>query len=196
MATAEKIIKKFQTYVDDGTELSPSDELDLLNKVYNQVWLDRPWSFSKKVYSNFINGTSISLPTEFAYILETEINGEQKKVIWIDNKYYEVVNFSDRRKYFTKGGYCWVDVASNKLEFTELVFGTLVYDYVFAPPPLLLTNEPLFPERFHHILYHLMAVDDYAIQQFDKAKSYAPENQMKADEWLNKMRFWDANLQV
>jgi hypothetical protein len=41
-----------------------------------------------------------------------------------------------------------------------------------------------------------MAVDDYAIQQFDKAKSYAGENQMKADDWLERMQIWNANLVI
>jgi hypothetical protein len=41
-----------------------------------------------------------------------------------------------------------------------------------------------------------MATEDYIIQQSDKAKSYAPENQSQADKWLSKMRYWNANLNL
>lgn len=194
--TGEQIIAKFRTWVDDGTELSATDELDLLNQVYLNVWLDRPWEFAKKGRSETINGTDIALPADFSHILETEVNEEQKKVVWVDDKYYEVINFSDRRNYTGKDGYCWVDIANNKLEFTKLVYGTLTYDYIYTPDDLTLSAEPAFPARFHHCIYHLMAADDYIIQQFDKARSYAKENEEKAQAWITKMAYWNASLQV
>lgn len=196
MITGADIIKKFETYVDDGTELSSTDELDLLNKVYNKVWMDRPWEFAKKGFSSAINGTSLALPADFAYIIMSSPDeyAEPQRIVWIDNSYYTVVNFSDRRNYQDRSGYCWVDVVSDTLEFSEVVSGTLTYDYVFVPADLTLTTGPAFPERFYPILYHLMAVDDYAIQQFDKAKSYAKENEIKAEDWLERMQIWNANL--
>lgn len=190
------IIKKFETYVDDGTELSATDELDLLNKVYNKVWMDRPWEFAKKGYSVSINGVSIALPTDFSSIIETELNGEMKKVVYVGANYYRVVPFSERKNYQNRSGYCWLNMASSLLEFSESVSGTLTFDYIFVPADLTLTTGPAFPERFSHILYHLMAVDDYAIQQFDKARSYANENQAKADDWLERMQIWNALLLV
>ena len=70
MSDAQTIIKRFELYVDDGTELSTSEELDLLNKIYREVWTDRPWESSKKPFSGVINGTTINLPDDFAYICE------------------------------------------------------------------------------------------------------------------------------
>lgn len=191
-----KIIEKFELYVDDGTELSLSDELDLLNKKYQEVLSERPWEFLKKAFSGAINGTSIALPTDFQYILDTEVNASEGKFVFIGERYYEVVNFSDRRPYLNKSGYCWVNIASGLLEFSESVSGTLTYDYIYTPANLISTDEPIFPARFHDVIYHLMAADDYAIQQFDKAKSYASENANKAEKILEQMRFWNANLQV
>lgn len=45
---ASEIIAKFELYVDDSTELSTQEELDLLNKVYQKVADDRPWEILKK----------------------------------------------------------------------------------------------------------------------------------------------------
>lgn len=192
---AQDIIKKFELYVDDATELSSQDELDLLNKKYQEVCSDRPWEFLKKGYSNSINGTSIALPDDFQYILDTQVHGIVGRYVFVDEKYYQLVNFQDRSSY-KNSGYCWVNLADETLEFSSSVSGTLTYDYVSFPEDLDATDEPIFPARYHHILYHLMASDDYAIQQFDKAKSYARENEQKAEKLLEQMAIWNASLQV
>ena len=191
-----KIIEKFELYVDDGTELSSTDELDLLNQKYQEVCSQRPWEFLKKAYSGAINGTSIALPTDFQYILETEVNELVGKFVFVGERYFKVVPFSDRKQHENTSGYCWINIASNLLEFSETVSGTLEYDYIYTPATLVSTDEPIFPERFHYILAHLMAVDDYMIQQFDKARSYAAENTAKAENLLRQMEFWNANLIV
>lgn len=190
-----KIISKFELYVDDGTELSATDELELLNKKYQEVCSIMPWEFLKKGFSGTISGTSIDLPTDFQYILETEVNATVGRFVFMGDRYFQLVNFQDRRLY-QNSGYCWVNLGTSKLEFSESLSGTITYDYVHIPDDLELDDEPIFPKRFHHILYHLMASDDYAIQQFDKAKSYANENEAKAEKILEQMKIWNANLQV
>jgi len=193
--TSQDIINKFETQVDDGTELSAEDELSLLNKVYHLVLENRPWEFLKKPFSGSINGTFINLPDDFGFITEITKNEEQKKIVIIGDNEYKLVNFSERRDYATNG-YCWVNIALGRLEFNESVNGTVEYDYIYVPEDLEIDDEPVFPSRFSPILYHLMASDDYVIQQFDKARSYANENRAKAEEWLERMAIWNANLQV
>lgn len=188
----QQIIDKFETYVDDGTELSASDELDLLNKVYFDVFTDRPWEFAKKAYSVAISGTSKALPTDFAYICS--VNENQEKIVKVGDTEYRVINFSERNEYTGSGSYCYVDIVNSLLVFTTSVSGTLTFDYVFFPALLTTSTSPVFPSVYHPVLYHLMAADDYMIQQFDKAKSYAPENQQKANYWLEKMQLWNAKL--
>ena len=204
MADAQKIITRFELYVDDGTELSTSEELDLLNKIYREVWTDRPWEFSKKGFSGAINGTTISLPTDFAYVCENArytdmsrsnyIRKSTPKVIWVGDRYYQLINWSDRKQYEEQDGVCWIDLVNNNLTFPVSVSGTVEYDYVFFPADLAIDDEPLFPAMFHDVLYHGMASDDYMIQQFDKAKSYAAENRNKYNDWLEKMAMWNMNL--
>jgi len=184
-----ELIAKFETQVDDITELSASDELDLLNKVYNDVWSDRPWEFTKKGFSGAISGTSIALPSDFAYIFGDE------KIVKVGTVKYTLVSWSERADY-DSAGYCWVDIVNSLLVFSSSVSGTVTYDYIFFPADLTLATSPAFPATFHHILYHLMAMEDYIIQQSDKAKSYAPENQAQADKWMTKLRYWNANLNL
>lgn len=200
----QDIIKRFELYVDDGTELSSQEELDLLNQKYTDVWTNRPWEFAKKSFSASISGSSVAIPTDFAYITENgqytdismnNVNGNSApKIIWIGSNKYLLVNWSDRKQYEGKAGYCYVDIRNSLLVFTESVSGTVEFDYVFFPEALALSDEPLFPAAYHQVLVHLMATDDYIIQQFDKARSYSAENQAKANYWLEKMQLWNANL--
>lgn len=190
-----EIISNFETYVDDGTELSDTQELDLLNKVYTDVWTDRPWYFSVKAFSGAVSGTTIALSSDFAYVCSQNIIEEiDNKIVWIGTTYYIIVPYSDRYLYSSRAGFCWVDYSASTLTFSTSVSGTVTYDYVYFPAALTLITSPAFPVSFHPVLYHLMAVDDYAIQQFDKARSYAPENQAKADHWLTKLRYYDAQV--
>ena len=202
--TADNIIKKFELYVDDATELLSDQELDLLNKIYRQVWTDRPWEFAKAGFSGTINGTNIDLPDDFAYIYENAnytnnqsrglVNNSAQKIVYVNDSPKILVNWSDRKQYTGRDGYCWVDIPNGKLYFGVSVNGNVTYDYIFFPEELDLNDEPLFPAMFHDVLYHGMASEDYIIQQFDKAKSYATENQSKYDSWLEKMAMWNQNL--
>ena len=199
-----KIIQKFNTWVDDGTELSDSDELDLFNKVYKDIWTAYSWEFSKKSFSGFLTGTTIALPSDFAYIAENAkytdissknyIEDQAPKLVWVGNSYYRLINYSDRKQYENREGYCYVDIVNDNLVFTTSVSGTVEYDYVYFPEDLTLTDSPAFPEAYQPALYHLMASDDYIIQQFDKAKSYSQENEQKAINYIDKMKIWNANL--
>ncbi len=197
-----KIISKFELYVDDGTELSATDELELLNKKYQEVCSTMPWEFLKKEFgannTGIIAGLPVALPDDFQYIQETEFNGVVGKFVFVGDRCFKVVNFSDKHKY-QGNNYCWVDIVNGKLVFNEtenLIGKNLTYDYIYMPKDLEIDDEPVFPSRFHPILYHLMASDDYAIQQFDKAKSYANENEAKAEKLLEQMKIWNANLIV
>jgi len=68
------------------------------------------------------------------------------------------------------------------------------FDYAKVPADLTLGTSPIFPARFHHVLVHLMAMEDFILQLSDKAKSYAPENKAMADSYIADMCEWNANL--
>lgn len=204
--TAAQIISNFELYVDDTSELSSTEELALLNKIYRKVLTYKPWECTKSEWVTTTNGlTLIALPVDFAYFVENqnytdnsiETNyGQAPKAVYINNSPYRIVNWSDRRQYQNTSDVCYADISAGYLRFPVAPRSglTLSADYVFIPPDLTLTDSPIFPAAFHPMLYHGMAVDDMIIQLFDKARSYAPANQAAFDSYLADFSYHNANL--
>lgn len=207
---ASQIITSFELYVDDSTELSSAEELALLQKVYNKAWMDRPWEFAKTQASGTLSTTLpyVTLPAAFASLTENNQatdnsvsvdNNAAPKVVYVGSSYtpYQVVNWSDRRKYLNRNGFAYVDIVSGRLYFTvqPTTADSYEFDYLANADTLTPASTPAFPARFHDMLYDGMAVDDDIILRFPKAQSYAPDNQAKFDAYLNSMRLWNANLQ-
>jgi hypothetical protein len=94
-------------------------------------------------------------------------------------------------------GVCFIDYSSSVITFPYAQPSNALYnfDYKSVPTNLTTNTSPVFPARFQDILYHGMAVDDMIIQLFDKARSYAKENQAMYQSYLNQMALWNANLQ-
>jgi len=206
---ASDIIAKFELYVDDATELSSQQELDLLNKVYQHVCTDTDWEFLKKSVSGTFALTvpNIPVPADFGHFAENnqhtdntqEIdNNAAPRVIFIGSAYqpFQIVNWSDRRQHRNLSGTAYLDLPNNGITFTLAPTATDVYefDYISVAPDLDLDDTPLFPERFQHMLYHLMAIDDEIILRFNRASSYAQDNQGAADDILADMARWNAEL--
>ena len=159
--TGQTIINKFHLYCGDQGELSTADELDLLNKCYDDVLNLMPWQFLKKSATGSIlsdaNGSYIVPPTDFRYFIEnhqkTDIsdntdNNASAKVIFTGSNYtpYQVVNWSDRRQFRNGGNYCYYDVALGQIRFLSApVDSTYEFDYISNWPALTLTTSPLFP---------------------------------------------------
>lgn len=202
--TAQDIITKFELQMDDSTDLSSDEELYLLNKVYRKICSDRPWEFLKKAYVGTTSGSVpyISLPSDFQYITQnynyTDSSYEASRpVVFIGSSLspYQLVSWSDRRRY-SAGGYCYLDIANNRLYFTSQPSAgqSIEFDYVASPTTLTLADTPVIPERFVDMIYHAMCVEDNVIQQSDKAKSYAQENQQLYKSYFDDMCYWNANL--
>jgi hypothetical protein len=203
------VLTSFETYVDDATELSSAQELALCQKIYNKVWMDRPWEFAKAQASGTLSTSVpyIPLPASFASLTENNqttdntVSGENnavQKVIFVGASYtpYQVINWSDRRQYLNQRGYAYLDMLNMRLCFTAqpTTADTYEFDYLANADTLTTASTPAFPARFHDMLYHGMAVDDDII--LPKAQSYAAENGAKYDSYLADMRLWNANLQA
>ena len=204
--TGQEIIDNFETYVDDSSELSPVQELALLNKVYRIVLNQRPWEFLKKEFVGTSNGTtSIDLPADFAYMVpnmnytdnsyETEGYGTSI-LLGTTRSPYKMVNWSDRNQYQNNSGVCWINIRTMKLEFgvAPATGQALQFDYIYNPDDITLLSSPVFPSRFHDILYHRMAVDESIIELFPKAQSYAVENMDYYRSYLKDMAYWNSQL--
>jgi hypothetical protein len=209
---SSEIISKFHLYVGDQSELSSTDELDLLNNVYQGVMQDRPWEFLKKSISGSIlnDGTVsyIPIPADFRQFTEDnsktdntyEVNNNASpKVIYTGSTYtpVQIVNWSDRRQVRNTSGFAYLDSANSRIAFTWLCpDSTYEFDYIFQWPELTLTTSPLFPADFHNMLFQLMAVDSVIINLFDRAHSYAAENQAGATRLMKALCYYNASLQL
>jgi len=201
--TIENIIKRFELYLDDTSELSSQEELELAQRIYNNIINQCAWEILKKEASGTASGLYIDLPSDFACLCESANytentqeyqNNSSPRLIYIDDKKYTIVNWSDRRQYENSGNHCYLDIANSKIMFFKSVSGAYSFDYISNPTDLITTSEWVFPDRFSACLFHGMCVDGYIIQQFDKARSYAIENQVKYESILEDMKIWNASL--
>lgn len=208
--TGQELLNKFHLYTGDQSELSTTDELDLLNKCYDDVMQRRPWEFLKKTASGSISSDAtssyITVPTDFRYFSEnnqktdnssTTYNNASPKVIFVGSNYtpYQIVNFSDRRQFLNQSGFAYLSLVDNKIRFTAPpVDSTYEFDYIKQWDELALDTEPIFPSDFHDMLYQMMAVDSVIINLFDRARSYAVENQNAADDAFKKLCYYNSML--
>lgn len=204
--TGSELITRFELQVDDSTELSSSESLSILNRVYHKVLTDRPWEFLKKAHTGTtVSGQDyIALPSDFQYLsvnsnyTNTSGNEARLPVVFVGPNYdeYKVVSWSDRRQYRDEDNVCYIDIVNSRLYFakTPTSAKSVEFDYIYMPDDLTTATSPVFPARFHEILVYGMAVDDSVIQQSDKAKSYAGENNQKFMGIMDDMAYWNANL--
>lgn len=204
--TGADIITSFELQVDDMTELSSTEELNLLNAVYQEIMGSRAWEITKKQGTG-TQSTSvpyIALPTDFHSLALNHSYTDrgaygERPVVFVGSGYdpYQVVSWSDRRQYRTKSNVCYIDIVNSRLYFTVQPTSALAieFDYHSVPADLATNTSPVFPSRFHKMLAFAMAVDDSILQMSDKAKSYAPENKARLEKYLEDMEYWDASLQ-
>lgn len=210
MATTQNIIDTFELLVGDTTELSSAEELSLAEKIYRKVLSNRPWEFLKKEFSGTTTGaTTVTLPTDFAYLADNynytdntieTVQRSRPCVVFVGTNYqpYRVVNWSDRRQYRNNSNVCWIDIVNGNLEFSVAPASgqTVSFDYIYNPAALTTSSAPVFPSTYYDIIAYGMAVDDMAMQLFDKARSYAKENELKYQSYLADMAYYNSQLQM
>ena len=213
MATGAQIITTFELQVNDITELSAAEELALANRVYYRVCRAKVWEFLKTNVSGSLlsdaNGYYITIPDDFAFfVINNEStdnsvgisNNASPKVVFIGSNYqpYQVVNFSDRRQYRLRDGFCYLDLANSQIRFftTPSAGTTYDFDYIKVPTALTTSTSPVFRSDFHDIISIGMAVENDVLQLSDKAKSYKQENQNLYDGFMSDMEYYNAQLQL
>lgn len=126
--TSEQIITGFELQVDDTTELSSTEELAVLNRIYRKILSDRAWEFLKKSHTTTTSSSVpyVSLPSDFQYLTQNNNytqNGYEASgpVVFVGSTYtpYRVVSWSDRRQYRDQEGYCYIDIVNSRLYFTK-----------------------------------------------------------------------------
>ena len=201
--TKAQIITKAELYLDDSSELSGAEFSDLFDKMYNLINTSHTWEGTKVEFSGTASGTTLALPSDFLYLTanynHTDASYEAgRPVVFVGSQYTprHVVSWSDRRQYRDNANYCWIDYPNSNLVFAKAPNNgdPVEYDYHGQKTSLALDESPWFPFEYHDAIFHLMVSDDYMIQQSPKAKSYANENRAAAEDILNNMKRWNANL--
>lgn len=203
--TKDDIIAKFNLFMDDSSDLSGAEESDLFDKHYRKVNTARLWEGTKAEGST-TTSTSVpyvSLASDFLYLTANGNHTSSSEyasnpVVFRGSGYnkYEVVSWSDRRQYRGSDAHAWIDYPNLRLYFskTPTVVESVEYDYHRQMPALAGGESPWFPAEFHDVIYHMMCVDSFIIQQSDKAKSYQRENEKAAKDYLDQMAWWNSQL--
>lgn len=197
--TTTQIIAKFNLQVDDSSELSSSEELDLANDIYDDVCNDRDWEWLKSTATGTISTSVpyIALPSDFRKVLP---NKDNRSVVLVGTDYreYVIIPFSSRREHRDQDGYCYIDVPNSRLYFTlqPTSAEAIEYDYLKIPTALALGTEPLFRDAFHKVIAFGMASNFNNIEQSDKATSYQRENKKLYMDVLTDMRLEDAEIKL
>jgi len=193
MATGEEIISLFNLLVDDSTELSSAEELDLLNASYQEVCDDRPWEFLKTEFSGTTDGTTVlALPDNFSYFIEMNDDGE--KIIWVDGHSYLLINFSQRRQYKDQTGIAYFN--GTNLYFIEAPSTGLevLGDYIKTPDDLTTATSPIFKASFHKMLAYKMAISDFIVQANLSDNNSIEQNTALYRDYLARMQYHNARL--
>lgn len=209
MTRVEDIITNFELEVNDMTELSTSEELLILNRVYKRVCLS-PYEFLKVNATGTILSDStsfyITLPDDFRYLSSNGDFSEQNmmyddnvkpRVIFVGPNFarYKVINFSDRVQYRNQTGYCYLDLAGNKIRFcyppTDTTYS---FDYIKTPPTLTTADAPLFPEDFDSVIVYGMAQENEILQRSDKARSYKDDYEIKYQQAVRDLKLYNAQM--
>lgn len=198
--TTADIIRLFELYAGDETELSSTEEIDLANKIYNQILEEFEWEFLKKTATGTLSTSVpyVTAPADFRSFVKNYENN--KKVIYVGTNYepYEVIPFGDRRQYRNNKGYAYYDALNSRIYFTSQPTATDSYEFDYFHVPALLTvspnSAPIFPVRYWDAIYHGMQIDNDIIQLSDKARREYAENKSRYEDILSKMSRWNATL--
>jgi len=198
-------ITDFELFMDDGTELSTTEEYRLYNKIYHEVCDSKDWEFLRKEYAG-TQSTSVayvSLPSDFSHILmndnyATNADYANTPMVYIGSTLipYKVIPKAARDNYTDQVGFCYIDLLNDRLVFTKTPTsaGAIKFDYQSVPTDIISSTEPLIPSRFAHIIYHGMCADDFIIQQSDKAKSYRNQNVARYKDYLDSLTMWNSKF--
>lgn len=198
----DDILKLFEVYVDDLTELSSLEEYQLLTKVLTQIYNDRPWEFLRKTASvTLTTATSGPLPADFVHFMnnynEDEYNNiPEKAVVYVGNIPYQIIPMGARVQ--KAGGlYAYADLVNNLLVFTiSLGAGQVAtFDYKYEPTDITSNASVIaLPSQFHKFLPQIMAIDDDIIQKMEKARSNYNENVRVYNQTIKDLSHFNARF--
>lgn len=198
----DDIIKQFEVYVDDLTELSTDEEYSLLTKVINSVCNDRSWEFLRKTASvTTTTSKTAPVPADFVSVMNNYSENPYNNIPEIPVAYVGGIPFKfiPRGTAMQKvgGNYVTVDLVNKTIEFlTDIGAGKVVtFDYKYQPSPITSNSSPIaLPELAHRYLGQVMAIDDDIIQKTEKARSNLQANSVARAQMLRDLAHYNARF--
>ena len=192
-------ITDFELFMDDGTELSTTEEYRLYNKIYHEVCDSKDWEFLRKEFTGTLTSDYVLLPDDFSHVLMNHNDDRYANtpVVYVgaNRQPYKIISKADRSNYTDQDGFCFVDLKNSKIIFTKTPTSTaVVFDYQFVPDDVTESTEPVIPSRFVPVIYHGMCADDFIIQQSDKAKSYRNQNVARYKDYHDSLTMWNSKF--
>lgn len=202
MNTPDDIIKQFEVYVDDLTELSTQEEYILLSKVIQEICNDRSWEFLRKVGSvttDTIN--SAPLPIDFSAIMNNYYESEEapqpdRAVAYVGGTPHFFIPAGSARQ--RQGNFCYIDMATKTIKFTNNVGVGLTVEIDYKKRPDQITTNAsviVIPEEVRYYLAPMMAIDDDVIQKSEKARSNIQMNMASKAKLLRDLSHINARFQ-
>ena len=202
MTTAD-ILLRYTLQVDDASDLSSTEQLDLAQEVYDEIQDDRDWEWLKATATGItsISVSYVALPTDFKKLSTNKYN---KSVVFVGSDYaeYQVVPMSSRHDYRGMTGYCYIDIPNLRLVF--IVQPTSVeaieYDYIKRAADLTPSTSPLVTSsQFGNLIAYGMARKFVNIEQQDKSggkTTYQREFETEYNRILSDFRLIDAEIKL
>lgn len=197
----DEIIKQFEVYVDDLTELSTEEEYALLTKVLETVYNDRSWEFLRKTATVTTDtATTAPLPADFVSVMNNYSENPYNAIAEIPVAYVGGIPFKfiPRGTAFQKAGgnYVTVNLATNKLEFLASIGAgvQVTFDYKYAPDPIIDNNVTVVLPVGQRYLAQVMAIDDDIIQKTEKGRSNYQANSVAKAQLLRDLAHHNARF--
>ena len=197
--TGDDIITRFNLQVDDSSELSDIEALDLANEVYEDICNDRPWEWLRATYTGVQSASLpyVALPADFKKIMP---NDDNAAVVFVGTARtpYQVVPYAERNAVRDQYGYCYIDTPNGRLVFTKqpTSAAAIEFDYIKVQTAIAANTSPIFRANFHKIIPYGMAADFTPIEQPERANSWQKENREKYDALLEDMAVEDAEAKL
>ncbi len=200
------IIKRFELWTDDQTELSTDEELFLANQKANEIYNANVWEFLRKGATGSFAGGEIDLATvapDFKHLMQnyskdTSYPTPTETVVFVGGAPFQVIPMAMRTQMQGRN-VCYVDIVANKIKFTQAsIGGNFEFDYQYQPTDFTANTSPAFPANVESgmVVVYAMLLDDDIIQKTEKGRTNIKENAAQYSRLLSNLKSYNAKFML
>lgn len=204
--TGADIIKYFELWTDDQTELSTDEELFLANQKAKEIYNSNVWEFLRKSATGSFAGGEINLATvapDFKHLMQnysedTSYPTPTETVVFVGGAPYRVIPMAMRTQ-MQGQNVCYVDLVANKIKFTQTTIGgNFEFDYQYQPAAFTAVTSPAFPPNAETgmIVVYAMLIDDDIIQKTEKGRTNIKENAAQYNRLMSDLKSYNAKFML